>query len=42
VSYNPLVNNFGIQFSLIPNIAALGGPAGMRGFGSNSGMMAGR
>ncbi|MCZ2342077.1 MAG: hypothetical protein LC104_09825 [Bacteroidales bacterium] len=42
VSYNPLVNNFGIQFSLIPNIAAMGGTAGMRGFGSNSGMMAGR
>ena len=39
VTYNPLVNNFGFQFSLIPNIAGLS-PTG--GFGSAATMLAGR
>lgn len=39
LSYNPLINNFGIQFSLIPNVAGL---SPMRGFGSGSSMLAGR
>jgi hypothetical protein len=31
ISYNALVNNFGVQFALVPNLAALAGPPGTTG-----------
>ena len=39
LTYNPLVNNFGVQFSLIPNIAGAGFGTG---FGTGPALMAGR
>lgn len=38
-TYNPLVNNFGVQFSLIPNVAGIGFGQGL---GGGPALMAGR